>query len=207
MYEIYVRHMVRAHAGQAMDLFWSRNMSAARIREWLDGNGAPSILRMYAMKTGAPLEGLAEMCTVVAGAGPSVRDACREFARSLSVGFQVLDDIHSYGSSPEWKKVRGEDIAEGKWTYVLFRALKALPGKDRDRLAAVVGRKDLRRQRRARESAIELVTRSGAPAACRAEALAMVDRAWAKVRPFLRPSEARVMLSLLYKDLMDRKFD
>jgi geranylgeranyl pyrophosphate synthase/predicted secreted hydrolase len=207
MHEIYVRHMVRAHFGQAMDLFWSRNVSEFHVREWLKNNGSESILEMYALKTGAPLEGLAEMCAVVAGAAPPVRDACRAFARSLSIGFQILDDVHGFGGSSEWKKVRGEDIAEGKWTYVLFRALKALPRKDRDRLTAIVGRKDLRQRSDERETAIGLVKRSGALTACRDEALTTVDRAWEKVRPSLKPSEARVMLALLYKDLMDLKFD
>ena len=207
MHEIYVRQMVRAHFGQAMDLFWSRNMSESHIRAWLKDNGPGAILEIYAMKTGAPLEGLAEMCAVVAGAEPSVRDACRAFARSLSIGFQILDDIHGYGDSSEWKKVRGEDIAEGKWTHVLFKALRALPPKDRDRLAAIVGRKELRQRGEEREAAIDLVKRSGALAACRDEALAMVDKSWKEVRSYLVPSEARVMLALLYKDLMDLKFD
>ncbi len=109
--------------------------------------------------------------------------------------------------SSEWKKVRGEDIAEGKWTHVLFKALKALPPKDRDRLAAIVGRKELRQRSEELETAIDLVKRSGALTACRDEALAMVDKSWKEVRPYLRPSEARVMLTLLYKDLMDLKFD
>ena len=187
MHEIYARHMVRAHVGQAMDLFWSRHMSESNIRAWLKDNEPDAILEMYAMKTGAPLEGLAEMCAVVAGAEPPVRDACRAFARSLSIGFQILDDVHSFGRSSEWKKVRGEDIAEGKWTHVLFRALKALPRKDRDRLAAIVGRKDRRRRGDEREAAIDLVNRSGAPTACRDEALRMVDEAWEKVRPICGP--------------------
>jgi geranylgeranyl diphosphate synthase type 3/geranylgeranyl diphosphate synthase type I len=207
MHEIYVRQMVRAHFGQAMDLFWSRNMSESHIREWLKKNGPESILEMYALKTGAPLEGLAEMCAVVAGAEPPIRDACRAFARSLGIGFQILDDVHGYGHSSEWKKARGEDLAEGKWTHVLFKALKALPRKDRDRLMAIVGRKERRHRSEELEIAIDLVTRSGALTACRDEALEMVDRSWKKIRPLLKPSEARIMLILLYKDLMDLKFD
>lgn len=207
MHEIFVRQMVRAHFGQALDLNWSRNLDEDAIREWLEERRPGLILDMYALKTGALLEGLAEMCAVAAGAGPAVRDACRAFAQSLGVGFQILDDVHGYGRSSEWKKVRGEDIAEGKWTYVLARALEALPPPDRDRLAAIVGRKDLRARSDEREAALELVKRSGALTACRDEARAQVEGAWRKIRPRLRPSEARAMLGLLATDLMELDFD
>lgn len=207
MHEIFARQMARAHLGQAMDLFWSRTLNEDMIRRWLNDARPGRILDMYALKTGAPVEGLAEMCAVVAGAERAVRDDCRAFARSLSVGFQILDDIHGYGRSSEWKKVRGEDIAEGKWTYVLAKALEALPAPDRARLAAIVGRKELRRRSEEIETALALVKRSGALTVCRDEARRIVDRGWKRIRPRLRPSEARAMLTLLCTDLMEMDFD
>jgi geranylgeranyl pyrophosphate synthase len=207
LHEIFIRQMARAHFGQAVDLAWSRDLNEDAIRKRPDGSRPGRILGMYGLKTGALLEGLAEMCAVVARADPSVREACRAFGRSLGIGFQILDDVHGYGRSSGWKKVRGEDIAQGKWTYVLAKAFATLPPRDRDRLAVLVGSKALRRRAAGREEAIGLVMRSGAPGVCRLEARAIVDAAWKRVRPRLRPSEARAMMALLYTDLMEMDFD
>ena len=206
-HEIFIRQMARAHFGQAVDLSWSRDRGEDAIRRRLAGDWRGRILGMYALKTGALLEGLAEMCAVAAGADGRLRDACRLFGRSLGVGFQILDDVHGCGRSPEWTKDRGEDLAQGKWTYVLAKALKALPPRDGDRLAALVGRAGSRRRNRDLDAAIELIKRSGALAACRVEARAIVDRAWARIRPRLEPSEAQAKLALLYKDLMEMDFE
>ncbi|MBN2206954.1 MAG: polyprenyl synthetase family protein [Candidatus Aminicenantes bacterium] len=207
MHEIFVRQMVRAHFGQSLDLHWSRRLGEAAVRAWPEDLRTGRILAMYALKTGALLEGLAEMCAVAAAAGPDLRAACRGFARALGVGFQILDDIHGYGRSSDWKKVRGEDIAEGKKTYVLARAIAALPARDRGRLAAFVGRKDLRGRSEAREAVLELVRRSGALAACRDEARTLVAAAWKTFRRRLPPSDARARLALLSTDLMEMDFD
>ena len=207
MHEIYVRQMVRAHFGQAMDLFWSTERERVPYPRVAEEQRARIHSRDVRAEDRGAARGLGGDVRGRRRSRTAVRDACRAFARSLSIGFQILDDIHGYGHSSEWKKARGEDIAEGKWTHVLFRALKALPPKDRDRLAAIVGRKESRQRSEDLETAIDLVKRSGALTACREEALEMVETSWKEVRPHFRPSEAKVRLTLLYKDLMDLKFD
>jgi geranylgeranyl pyrophosphate synthase/predicted secreted hydrolase len=207
IYEIYIRQLVRAHFGQALDLYWSKNMSVENLRTWVTGDLGGKILQMYAMKTAALIESMAEVAAIVAELRPEGRTACMEFATALGVGFQILDDIHNYSSSSEWKKVRGEDIAEGKLTYVLCRALESLGAEHRTRLMDIVGSENRRKDPEEIGRAIALVQTSGAIPACRQEAEDLIARKWDGVRGFLPPSEPKIMFQLLYRTLMDLRFE
>jgi geranylgeranyl pyrophosphate synthase len=207
IYEIYFRQLVRAHFGQALDLYWSKNMSVENLRAWVTEDLGGKILQMYAMKTAALIEAMAEVATIVAGLQPAGRTACMEFAAALGVGFQILDDIHNYSTSPEWNKVSGEDIAEGKLTYVLCRALESLPAEDRARLMDIVGSEKRRKDPEEIRRAIALVRTSGAIPACRQEAEDLIARKWDGIRGFLPPSEPKIMFQLLYRTLMDLQFE
>jgi geranylgeranyl pyrophosphate synthase len=207
IYEIYIRQLVRAHFGQALDLYWSKNISVKNLRAWVEGDLGEKILQMYTMKTAALIEAMAEVAGIVAEVQPAGRTACMEFAAALGVGFQILDDIHNYSTSSEWKKVSGEDIAEGKLTYVLCRALESLRGEDRIHLMAIVGSKKRRKDPKEVRRAIALVRKSGAIPACRQQAEDLIGRKWDGVRGFLRPSEPKIMFELLFRTLMDLRFD
>jgi len=206
LHEIYARQMVNAHLGQAQDLFWSRHISPASIRRWLE-EPPERILDAYALKTGAGLVGVAEMCAVMARADHRTRLVCQTFARSFSMVYQVLDDIHSFSGSQRWTKTRGEDIASGKWTYVLSCALRALAEAQRDRLAEIVGREELRCQSDAVDEAVELVQESAVLAQCRDWARTRARDAWEEVREVLEPCEARITLALLCRVLTDLEFE
>jgi geranylgeranyl diphosphate synthase type I len=207
VHEIYIRQMVRAHFGQALDLYWSRNMSPDNLRAWAGEDLAGRILQMYELKTAAPIEAIAEVVAVVAEADPASRAACLEFASALGVGFQILDDIHNYSESPDWKKTSGEDISEGKMTYILCRAMGLLPPGDRARIEAVVGSADRRKDPQEIRRATALVRGSGAIEACRTMAEDMIHGQWDNVRRFLKPSEPKIMFQLLYRALMDLRFE
>ena len=202
IHEAMTRQYVRAHFGQALDLFWSKHLDRSRLRTWLDDSLADKILQMYELKTAAPLEGLAAAAAIVARCRPALGRACRRCATALGTAFQIMDDVHGLDGD-RMLKTRGEDLVEGKMTYVLLKALGGLGRRDRSRLETIVASEDLRHTRAGLEEGIDLIRRSGAPEACRAEAMAMADEAWAHLLPVLEPSEPKILLRGLCRRLME----
>ena len=125
--EIYQRVLVRAHLGQSLDLFWSHTLDETRLDAWIADSVGPKILQMYALKTAAPVEGLAEIAAVLAHSAEPVRESVKRFARALGLAFQLVDDVNNFSDSPGWGKERGEDLRTGKLTYVILQALQMLP--------------------------------------------------------------------------------
>jgi geranylgeranyl pyrophosphate synthase len=205
--EIMMQQFVRAHYGQALDLYWSRNMSRPNLNCWLSDSPIPKILQMYQLKTAAPMEGLAEASTVIAGSGEAVRRVCIEFAGALGVAFQIVDDIHGFSTSGQWRKTAGEDLAEGKLTYVFVQALKSLKDKDRQRLIEIIGSKEMRRDTEMLEEAARLIKKSGSLDHSRLEAQTMVRKKWLKLREFVPYSEPMALIHMLYTYLLKLDFN
>ena len=167
MYRLTIDYFVRAHFGQAYDIYLSTDASRRKLAAWLKRDVRPEILEMYANKTSAQIMALAEMGCVVAEAGPPVRRRVVDFARSLGVAFQIMDDIRGLRVVPGSLKTVGEDIILGKLTYLNHAALSALPPTDRKRLATILANREATKPKVLRES-IALIEQSGAIAACRA---------------------------------------
>lgn len=199
IHRLLARQFVRAHFGQARDLDVSGSASPDALAALLRGDAAAGLLRMYRQKTAAPVAGLAELAAVISGAPPGVRETCTGFGRALGTAFQIVDDLRDFGSGPD----RGKDLAEGKITYVIVRALERLQGPPRDELVRILTSPSLRADPAARERGIGLVRGSGALAACHDEAGAMVAPHWAALSALLGPSEHKMILRLLVLHLID----
>jgi geranylgeranyl pyrophosphate synthase len=202
LYRILSEQSVRSHFGQGVDIFWSRKLTERRLRRWMSDSLSPKILQTYAYKTGALLEGLAEIAAVIARADAATRQACSSFAATFGVAFQIVDDVLGLTEPGKLRKNSGEDIARGKITYAMLRTFERLPPPERRRLQAIFCSRELRSDPATREEALALVRRSGALEACRQEALAMVDQAWARLARKLAPSEPRTMLRVLCTHLL-----
>jgi geranylgeranyl diphosphate synthase, type I len=208
IFSVMTRQFVRAHLGQTQDLFWSREVNAGRIPTGADSDALHlQILQMYAFKTGAFIEGLAETAAIVARCGKPVREACAAFARAAGVAYQIADDVVDYDTANSARKGFGADLREGKLTYVLGRALTSLPTADAARLRAIVTQTSLRTQAGACREAIDLVTRGGILDACRREAFAMIDPPWRQLAPALVAGPARDMLQELVHRLLQQRLD
>lgn len=200
------RQFMRAHLGQGMDLYYGRNMSCGNLAQWLKCRPENAIKEMYAMKTSGIVEGLAETAAIVARSPARSRRVCASYARSLGIAFQIVDDVHNFSASPRWRKTSGEDLAEGKLTYVIVRALTWLTGSSSARLAEILCSPELRACKDAISEGTDLIVRSGALEQCRDEARAMLRDSWSRVKPCLLPSHARIMLRCLGEHLVDLDF-
>jgi len=200
---IYQRLMLCAHLGQSQDIFWTRHLTEDCLRDWMRDSMACHIRQMYLLKTAGPVEGLAEVTALIAGAKKRTRDAAMAFARAFGLAYQMIDDINDFSAPPRWGKQRGEDLAGGKVTYLIFRALELLPARDRNRLRTILCRPDLRLSPDIREEGIRLVMRSGACEKVRREARNLVEAAWQEYSRWVPPSAPKTELRLLWEGLLD----
>jgi octaprenyl-diphosphate synthase len=82
-------------------------------------------LEVIYRKTARLFEAGAEVAAVLAGAHPAQRAAFARYGRHLGTAFQLIDDVLDYrGTTDERGKNLGDDLAEGKPTLPLIRALR-----------------------------------------------------------------------------------
>ena len=203
LYRILSEQFVRSHLGQSADIYWSRNLTAPRLRRWMNDSLRPKILQAYADKTGAIVAGLAESACVIAGAGSRERRACTAFARKFGVAFQIIDDILDFDGRAKLRGRVSEDLAGAKPTYVIVSALERLSARDRRALLEVLCQPGRASTGVSLAAGADLVRASGALEACRQEARAMVDEAWDRMALSLPPSEPRILLRALCTSLLE----
>ena len=81
---------------------------------------------LHGLKTGALMEGAAELGCIAAGAGERERAAARTYAGNLGLAFQIRDDVLDLvADEAELGKPVGSDQAAGKRTFVDLMGLPA----------------------------------------------------------------------------------
>ena len=206
IYRIVFERFIQAHFGQAQDLYWSQDR-ARGMAFWNDPALGPLILQGYAFKTAAPVRAIADVACVIAEPGPSLQSTCVRLADSVGVAFQIVDDIKNFGSASALGKVVGEDLASGKVTYVLHTAVRRLEGADKRRLVEILDTPALRVSAEGKREGIALVRASGALATCRLEAEALADEDWRTLTGVLPASLPKMMLRLLFSNLLGVGFE
>ncbi len=207
IHEIIIRNFTRAHFGQALDLYWTRNLTESNLHKWMSDSLGEKIFQMYELKTSTPVEGLAEAAAVIAEAAGPVRQACLDFARAFGIAFQIIDDINNFSNSSEWRKKQGEDLAGGKLSYVIFKALQDLSASRRIRLEALLTDKGQREDPACLAEGVDLVRQSGVLQKCRKQAADIVEPSWQHLEKFLEPSEPRLFLQTMYHSLLNLSYD
>lgn len=202
LFRIHARGAVGAHLGQGQDIYWSRNLTAERLREWMDDSLGSKIIQLYSQKTASITECGAEGTCVIAQVDDATRQVCADFGRAFGVAFQIVNDIVDFSPGRLAKGHGGCDLTEGKLTYVIFRALERLPEMERARLAEIFCSQNLRNEPAALAEGIGLVRGSGALEACRQEARAMVEEQWKRLSALVPPSESKTMLRVLARFIL-----
>jgi geranylgeranyl pyrophosphate synthase len=200
--EAYQRQVVRAHLGQSLDLYWTRNLTEVRLETWMADSLRPKLLQMYALKTAAPLECLASVGLLLARADESTRRAVLAFVRSFGLAFQLIDDVNNFSDSPAWRKERGEDLMSGKLTYLILCALERLPETDSALLRRILCQPDLRRDQHFLNIGIELIMHSGACEYVRNEARDLLVPAWEETSHVVPASISKMELRFLWEGLI-----
>jgi octaprenyl-diphosphate synthase len=136
-----------------------------------------SYLRVIRYKTARLFEAATQVGAILAGASPEVEAALAEYGMRVGTAFQLIDDVLDYsGDLAETGKNLGDDLAEGKPTLPLIRAMAVGTAQERSLLRGAIeqgGRDDL-------ERIVAAVRRTGAleytRQRARAESQAAMDR-------------------------------
>jgi octaprenyl-diphosphate synthase len=109
--------------GEVMQLATAKNTETTED-EYLD------VIRA---KTAVLFSAAAEVGSIVAGAGRSIRAAFRSYGANLGIAFQLIDDALDYGGqSPTLGKNVGDDFREGKVTLPVVLAYRRGTRADRE---------------------------------------------------------------------------
>jgi geranylgeranyl diphosphate synthase type II len=111
----FTRGLIEVCEGQAYDLDFRH----------IENITMPEYIEMIEKKTARLLEMSAEIGAQIAGASHEDCAALKTFARSMGIAFQIQDDLLDItATGTEFGKVVGQDIVEGKKTYLICRALE-----------------------------------------------------------------------------------
>jgi len=149
-------------------------------------------------KTASLFAWAARSGALVAGASPDAAMALSEYGARLGIAFQLVDDVLDYTGDPSatGKALLG-DLAEGKLTLPLIRAIAARPGLVSEVEAARAG------DPRAASQVAEAVWASGACDGVRGLAREETARALASLE-VVPPSLARDLLGAIAQELASR---
>lgn len=85
----------------------------------------PAYFEVIQRKTAKLFEAAARLGAVIAAADPEREDALARYGAHLGTAFQLIDDVLDYsGDMTAFGKSLGDDLAEGKMTLPLIRALE-----------------------------------------------------------------------------------
>lgn len=205
IYRILSAQSASAHFGQGQDIHLAEQLSGHALDSWIGDGMGETILQGYAWKTGSIVEGAAAVACVVADTDVDTRQSWADFGREFGVAFQIMDDVLDFTEERLRDGVGGRDLAEGKLTYVVLRALESLQDSERARLGTILCSAACRREPESLREGIELVRASGALQACRAEALDAFNTGWQFVSEGLPSSGAKTVLEQMCAFLLEGK--
>ncbi len=207
LYEIMNQIMIKAHFGQAMDIYWSHNLTAENYRLWTQDSLESKILQMYAHKTGAAVEGGSEAACVISEASEEVLRTYRAMAIAFGTAFQIIDDVHNFSSSSDWTKQTAEDISSGKLTYVIHKAIQNSDKKDGDALLSILCSKEMRHDPGKLETAVHIIKESGVLASCKKQASDMIEKEWKNFSKIIPMTEAKIQIKLMITGLLNFNYE
>jgi geranylgeranyl pyrophosphate synthase len=192
IYDLYFEGLRAAHAGQALDIMGFDDIVDAAVRTG-DTKALEHHIRGVArLKTGAPCGGLARM-GVVAGKGTKAQEeGLGLFFENLGVAFQIVDDVLNLKGFEGKLKDVGEDLAAGKVTFPVAKALGRMTSVDRARFIATL--RSCPKNPSVIRWMIETLDSTHVFADCLVEAQSLIDESWRKVEPLLDDSISKMML-------------
>lgn len=159
--------------------------------------------RMIFKKTGALIAAATKAGAIMGGADQEVVDAMYDYGRLIGQAFQIQDDYLDVVSDEEsLGKPIGSDIAKGKMTLMVVKALAEAEGADKDRLVEIL--KDDNSTQDDVDEAIDLFNKYGSIEYAHNLALANVAEA-KEVLEILEDSESKQILVELADFVLERK--
>lgn len=204
IYELYFEALRAGHAGQAIDLDGFDGI-LSRIVESGDARDLERrVLCVHRLKTAAPAACLARMGAIAGGGTEEQVEALGGFFEALGLAFQIIDDVLNLRGFKGDLKSRGEDIAQGKVTLPVTKALSRLGIDDRRWLKETLESKP--QDPKVIQSVIDMLEDCGAIEACSTEARELVESGWKRLEPLIEDTLAKMMLRAFSWFVLERHY-
>lgn len=192
LYDLYFEALRAGHAGQAADIEGLDDYLPHAVSTGDTTILEARLLAVHRLKTAAPAGSLARMGALVGGGTEAQIEGLGRYFESLGLAFQMMDDVLNLKGFAGELKMRGEDLAHGKVTLPVVKALGRLEAADR---AHLVNGLQARHQDQAEvDRLITLLDSVDALGASERDARALVEGAWQTVETLLEPSIVKLML-------------
>jgi len=204
VYESYFESIRSAHAGQALDI---DGLAALLPNVVESGEGAlleRRVLAIHRLKSAAPAGALARTSAFIGGGTEEQADAVGWLFESYGVAFQIIDDVLNLRGFDENRKTKGEDIAAGKITAPVAKAMGRLPRDERRRLADILAARST--DKRVIREAVRLIDECGALDACESDARELIESAWQRLDPVVPDSQSKVRLRAFGWFVLERHY-
>jgi geranylgeranyl pyrophosphate synthase/predicted secreted hydrolase len=190
IYRLYFDALRAGHAGQALDL---DDVSELAEHAAFTGDTRElerHVMAVHKLKTAVPA-GMFARAGALLGGGKDVEvETLGGFFEAVGLAFQIVDDVLNVRGFKGDLKQRGEDIAQGKVTLPVVKALAALPTDQRSWLWRTLA--SCPSDPHLIEKVIGLLETAGAVDACTLLARDLVEQAWAKLDPVLPDSQFKL---------------
>jgi geranylgeranyl pyrophosphate synthase/predicted secreted hydrolase len=190
IYRLYFDALRAGHAGQALDLDDVSELAAHAAFTGDTLELERHVMAVHKLKTAVPAGMFARAGALLGGGSDAEVETLGAFFEAVGLAFQIVDDVLNLRGFKGELKERGEDIAQGKVTLPIVKALACLPSDRRSWLWRMLASRSS--DPREIESVIHLLETSGAIDACTTLARALVERAWAKLDPVLPDSQFKL---------------
>lgn len=192
IYKLYFETLRAAHAGQAIDLDGFADLMPEIVQS---GNGhllESQILCVYRLKSAVPASALAQAGALLGGGTKEQIEGLGAFFEALGISFQIMDDVLNLRGFKDSLKLRGEDIAGGKVTLPVAKAMSLLSMKKRARLWKRIDSKSSESEQIS--ETILIIEKSGAIEDCIQQAEQLIKVAWKKLDRLVPDSQAKARL-------------
>jgi geranylgeranyl diphosphate synthase type I len=188
---VVVDSCVKICEGQALDMGFEERLDVTE-EEYME---------MIYKKTAVLIAAATKAGAIMGGGSPQEIAALEDYGRCIGLAFQIHDDYLDVVSDEEsLGKPVGSDIAEGKMTLMVVKALERASEKDRERLISILGSGD----EKLVAEAIEIFERYGATEYAHAVALDYVRMAKERLE-VLEESDAREALAMIADFVLERE--
>ncbi|WP_297983432.1 short chain isoprenyl diphosphate synthase IdsA [uncultured Methanobrevibacter sp.] len=183
---------VKICEGQASDMSFEGNFDVTE----------EEYSKMIYKKTGALIAAATKAGAIMGGADEETVTALYEYGRMIGIAFQIQDDyLDVISDEADLGKPVGSDIAKGKMTLMVVKALAESEGEDNERLLEILKEEDSSQENV--NEAIDLFNKYGSIEYAHNLALENIEGA-KKAIDILEDSEAKDMLIALADFVIDR---
>ncbi len=192
IYELYFETLRAAHAGQAIDIDGFNHLMPEVVQQGEGELLEKRILAVHRLKSAVPASSLARLGAIIGKGTPTQVEALGYFFEALGLAFQIVDDVLNLRGFKHDLKLKGEDIACGKVTFPVAKAMSRLALAERRSLWEIIASKPTDVAIIA--TAITQLEQCGAIDACVQQANDLVESAWKRLDPIVLDSDVKVKL-------------